>query len=114
MKADLCWNMGRDEMARILLRNSTKSAIDIQMRKFMFTTEWDIARFDKVNLLTPQRSFDTDYLMSEIMLSLVNQFFPYGRALRTSQLIVHLDNCRIRFSHRSQAFSNENFWKTRW
>jgi hypothetical protein len=80
----------------------------IETQKPMFTIGWSTARFHVMNLLMSQRSFDSDYFMSETVQPLVDQLFPHGRAPRTSRLVVQCNNCWVRFSKLRQAFFSEN------
>jgi histone-lysine N-methyltransferase SETMAR len=81
---------------------------DFQSPKFMFTIIWGTAGFHVTNLMTSQRSFNTEYFINEIMQSLIAKFFPMSRMPHTHRLIVDLDNCPVHFSKHSQKFFDDN------
>jgi hypothetical protein len=74
----------------------------------MFMFIWGTAGFHVTNLMTSQRSFNSEYFINEIMQPLIAKLFPMGRIPHTHRLIVHLDNCRVHFSKHSQKFFDDN------
>jgi hypothetical protein len=74
----------------------------------MFTVVWGVVGFHVANLLTSQRSFDSEYFNNKILQPLVDKFFPQGKKSPTPRLMVHLDNYRVHFSKRSHTLFDEN------
>jgi DNA-binding transcriptional ArsR family regulator len=79
-----------------------------QSPKFMFTIIWGTVGFYMTNLMTSQRSFNSEYFINEIMQPLIAKLFPMGRIPYTHRLIVNLHNCRVHFSKHSQKFFDDN------
>jgi histone-lysine N-methyltransferase SETMAR len=77
-------------------------------RKFMLTLIWGVDRFHVVDLMTSQRSFDSQYFVDHIMLSLLEKVFPKGRNPHARQLHLHLDHCRVHFSRVPEQCIAEN------
>jgi histone-lysine N-methyltransferase SETMAR len=80
----------------------------IRTRKFMLTVIWGVDRFHVVDLMTSQRSFDSQYFVDNIMVPLVEKVFPKGRNPHARRLHLHLDHCRVHFSRVTEQFIAEN------
>jgi hypothetical protein len=77
-------------------------------RKFMLTVIWGVKGFHVVDLMTSQRSFDSQYFVNHIMVPLVAKVFPKGRNPHARRLHLHLDNCRVHFSRAVEQFIAQN------
>jgi histone-lysine N-methyltransferase SETMAR len=80
----------------------------IGTRKFMLTVIWGVDEFRVVDLMTSQRSFDSQYFLDDIMLPLVGKVFPKGRNPHPRRLHLHLDNYRVHFSRVAEQFIAQN------
>jgi hypothetical protein len=80
----------------------------IGTRRFMLTVIWGVDGFHVVDLMTSQRSFDSQYFVDTIMVPFVEKFFPKGRNLHVRRLHLHLDNCHVHFSKVTEKFIAEN------
>jgi transposase len=58
--------------------------------------------------MASQRSFDSQYFVSNIMTKLVVNLFPQGRIPHARRLHLHLDNYRIHFSKVTEQFITQN------
>jgi histone-lysine N-methyltransferase SETMAR len=74
----------------------------------MLTVIWGIDGFHVVDLMTWQRSFNSEYFMSHVLAPMVTKVFPWARIPHTRRLQLHLDNCRVHFSKASEQFITEN------
>jgi histone-lysine N-methyltransferase SETMAR len=95
------WAVSREKVAPRVRPN-------FQSPKFMFRIIWGIAGFHVTNLMSSQRSFNSEYFINEIMQPMIAKLLPMGRIPHTHRLIVHLDNCRLHFSKHSQKFFDDN------
>jgi hypothetical protein len=77
-------------------------------RKFMLTVIWGVDGFHVVDLMTSQRSFDSQYFVDNIMVPLVEKVFPKGRNRHARRLYLHLDNCHVHFSRVAEQFIAQN------
>jgi hypothetical protein len=80
----------------------------IGTRKFMLTLIWGVEGFHVVDLMTSQRSFDSQYFADNIMVPLVQKVFPKGRNPYARRLSFHLDHCRVHFSRVIEQFIAQN------
>jgi hypothetical protein len=80
----------------------------IGIQKFMLTVIWRVAGFHFVDLMIFQRSFDSQYFVSNVMTSLIANISPQERIPHTPRLHLHLDNCRIHFSKVIEQFITQN------
>jgi transposase len=67
-----------------------------------------VGGFDVIDLMTSQRSFDSQYSVANIMVPLVEKVFPKGRNPHARRRHLHLDNCRVRFSKVTEQFIAQN------
>jgi hypothetical protein len=74
----------------------------------MLTVIWVIYDFPVVDLTTSQRSFNSQYFVSNVMTPTMARFFPHGRISHFRRLHLHLDNCHVHFSKVIEQFSTEN------
>jgi hypothetical protein len=81
---------------------------EIGIRKFMLTVIWGVDGFHIVDLITSQRSFDSQYFMDNLMVPLVEKVFPKARNPHAGRLHLHLDNCRVHFLRVAEQFVAQN------
>jgi hypothetical protein len=74
----------------------------------MLTVVWGGDGFHVVDLMTLQRSFNSEDFMNHVLASMVTKVFPRGRIPQTPRLQHHLDNCRVDFSKATEQFITEN------
>jgi hypothetical protein len=74
----------------------------------MFTVIWGVGDFHVVDLMTSQRSFDSQYFVSNVMTLLIANIFPQGRIPHARRLHLYLDNCRVHFSNVTEQFITQN------
>jgi hypothetical protein len=74
----------------------------------MLTVIWGGEGFHVVDLMTSQRSFNSEYFMSHVLAPMVAKVFTRERSPHTRRLQLHLDNCRIHFSKATEQFITEN------
>jgi hypothetical protein len=77
-------------------------------KNFMLTVIWGVDGFHAVDMMTLQRSFNSEYLVSHVLASMVAKVFPPTRIPHTRRLQLHLDNCRVHFSKATEQFITEN------
>jgi hypothetical protein len=77
-------------------------------RKVTLTVPWGVGGFHVVDLMTSQRSFDSQYFVDDIMVPLVEKVFPKGTNPRARRPHLHLDNCRVHFSRAAEQFIAQN------
>jgi hypothetical protein len=70
----------------------------IGTKKVMLTVIWRVGGFHVMDLMISQRSFDSQYFVSNIMTPLIVNIFPQGRIPQARRLHPHLDNCLVHFS----------------
>jgi hypothetical protein len=70
----------------------------IAYRKFIPTVIWGVTGFYVVDLVTTQRTFNSEYFVEQIMTPLVNKIYPGGRNPHTPGIQVHPDNYHVYFS----------------
>jgi hypothetical protein len=70
----------------------------------MLTVIWEVDDFHIVDLMIPQRCFDSQYFMDNTMIPLVDKVFSKWRNLDAHRLHLHLDNCRVHFSKVNEQF----------
>jgi hypothetical protein len=80
----------------------------IGTRKFMLTVIWGVDGFHVVDLMTSQRSFDSQYFMDNIMVPFVEKVFPKGRNPYAHRLRLHSDNRLVHFSRVAEKFMAQN------
>jgi histone-lysine N-methyltransferase SETMAR len=95
------WSTSREDMPQRVRQQ-------IGTRKFMLTVIWGVDGFHVVDLMTSQRSFDSQYFVDNIMVPLVEKVFPKGRNPHARRLHLHLDNCRVHFSRVAEQFVAQN------
>jgi hypothetical protein len=61
-----------------------------------------------VDLMTIQRTFNSQYLLDDVMALLESKVFPQGRWCRAPRLDCHVQNGRVHFSNVSDNFFAEN------
>jgi hypothetical protein len=64
----------------------------------MLTGMCGINEFHVVDFTIPQRNFDSQYFVDNIMVSLVEKVFPKGRNPHARRRYLHVNNCRVHFS----------------
>jgi hypothetical protein len=74
----------------------------------MLTVVWAADNFHVVDLMTSQRSFNSEHFMSHVLAPMVAKVFPRGRIPQIRRLQLHLDNCRVHFSKAAGQFITEN------
>jgi histone-lysine N-methyltransferase SETMAR len=74
----------------------------------MRTVIWGLNGFHIVDLMTSQRSFNSEFFLSYVLALMVAKSFPRGRIPHTRRLQLHLDNCRVHFSKVTEQFITEN------
>jgi uncharacterized membrane protein len=65
------WAVSREKVASRVRPN-------FQTSKFIFTIIWGTAGFHVTNLMTSQRSFNSEYFINEVMQPLIAKLFPRG------------------------------------
>jgi histone-lysine N-methyltransferase SETMAR len=74
----------------------------------MYTVIWGVDRFQVIDLMTSQGSFNSEYFVSHVLAPILAKVFPRGRISHTLPLQLHLDNCRVHFSKATKPFITEN------
>jgi histone-lysine N-methyltransferase SETMAR len=74
----------------------------------MLTIIWGVGGFPVVDLMTSQRSFDSQYFMSNVMMPLIASLFLQRRIPHARRLHLHLENCRVYFSKIIEQFITQN------
>jgi hypothetical protein len=64
----------------------------------MLVVIWGVDGFHVVDLMTSQRSADSQYFADNIMLPIVKKVFPKARNSYALPLALHLEYCRVHFS----------------
>jgi hypothetical protein len=64
----------------------------------MLTVIWEVDGFHVIDLITSQRSFNSEYFVSHVLAPMVAKVFPQGRIPHTRRLQLQLDNYRVHFS----------------
>jgi histone-lysine N-methyltransferase SETMAR len=95
------WSVHREEAPE-------RARQQIGTKKFILTVILGVGGFHVVELITPQRSFDSQYFVSNVMTPLITNILPQGRISHARQLHLHLDNCRVHFSKVTEQFITQN------
>jgi histone-lysine N-methyltransferase SETMAR len=74
----------------------------------MLTVIWGVDGFHVVDLMTLQRSFNSEYFVSHVLTPTVAKLFPRGTIPHTRRLQLHLYKCRIHFSKATEQFITGN------
>jgi hypothetical protein len=90
------WTLSREDVA-------TKPRQQIQSKKFMFTIIWNPTRFYVVDILSNDTKMNSDYFVTNILISLEQMIFPCRRTSHEKRLVVSVDNC---FVHTSRGSTN--------
>jgi hypothetical protein len=70
----------------------------------MLNVIWRVAGFHFVDLMIFQRSFDSQYFVSNVMTSLIANILPQGRIIHARRLYLHLDNYHFHFLKVTEQF----------
>jgi hypothetical protein len=81
---------------------------DIGTKMFMLIVSREVDGFHVVDLMTSQRSFNSEYFVNHGMAPTITKVFPQGRAPHARRQHLHLDNCRVHFSKNTQQFMSES------
>jgi hypothetical protein len=95
-------------MDRPSRRGARKSEAADRHQKFQLTGIWGVGGFHVVDLMTSERSFDSQYFVRNIMTPLIANIFPQWRILHTCRLHLHLDNCHFHSSQVTEQFIAQN------
>jgi hypothetical protein len=95
------WSPSREDV-------SERVREQIGTKKLVFTVIWGVDGFHLVDLITSQRSFNSEYFVSHVLATMVAKVFPRGRIPQTCRLQLHLDNCRVYFSKPTEQLITEN------
>jgi histone-lysine N-methyltransferase SETMAR len=95
------WSTSREDVPQRVRQH-------IGTKKFMLTVIWGVDGFHVVDLMTSQRSFDSQYFVDNIMVPLVEKVYPEGWNPHAPRLHLHLDNCRVHFSKVTEQFVSQN------
>jgi hypothetical protein len=95
------WSVYREEVPE-------RARQQIGTKKFMLSVIWGVGGFRVVNLMTSQRSFDSQDFVSNLMTPLIANIFPQGRISHACRLHCHLDDCRVHFSKVIEQFITQN------
>jgi hypothetical protein len=74
----------------------------------MLTLLWGVEEFHVVDLMTSQRSFDSQSFLDNIMVPVVQKVFPKERNPHGRRVHLHLDNRRVHFSRVAERFIAQN------
>jgi histone-lysine N-methyltransferase SETMAR len=74
----------------------------------MLIVIWEVDGFHVIDLMTWQRSFNSDYFVIHALAPMIVKVFPRGRIPHTCRLRYHLNNCRFHFSEAIEQFITEN------
>jgi hypothetical protein len=88
------WTLSRDDMA-------TKPRQQIQSKKFMFTIIWNPTGFYVVDRLPNDTKMNSDYFVTNILISLEQMIFPCRREPHENGLMVSVDNWALHTSRGS-------------
>jgi histone-lysine N-methyltransferase SETMAR len=91
------WSTSREDVRQ-------RARQQIGTTKSMLTVIWGVDGFHVVDLMSSQCSFDSQYFVDNIMVSLVQKVFPKGRNPHARPLHLHLDNCCVHFSRVPEQF----------
>jgi hypothetical protein len=83
------WGLSREDVSE---RGDSRPA-----QKIMLIVIWGVDGFHVVDLMTSQRSFNSEYFMSHVLAPMVAKVFPRGRTPHSHRLELHLHNCRVHF-----------------
>jgi hypothetical protein len=78
----------------------------IGTKQFTLTVIWGMGGFHVVDLMTSQRSFDSQYFVSNVMTPLIANIVPQRRIRQARGLHLHLDGYRVHFFQRSENNSS--------
>jgi hypothetical protein len=88
------WTLSRDDVA-------PQPRQQIQSKKFMFMIIWNPTGFYVVDRLPNDTKMNSDYFVTNILISLEQMIFPCRRASHEQRLVVSVDNCSVRTSRGS-------------
>jgi hypothetical protein len=88
------WTLSKDNVA-------TKPRQQIQSKKFMFTIIWNPTGFYIVNRLLNDTKTNSDYFVTNVLISLEQIIFSWRRAPHEKRLMVSIDKCSVRTSRGS-------------
>jgi hypothetical protein len=91
------WSLCREDV-------SERVRQQIGTKKFMLTVIWGVDGFHVVDLMTSQRTFNSEYFVSHVLAPMVAKVFSRGKIPHTRRLQFHLDNCRVHFSKVTEPF----------
>jgi histone-lysine N-methyltransferase SETMAR len=69
---------------------------------------WNTRGFHVVNQSPSDTKVDNDYLATNVLAALREEFIPRDRARHPKPLVVHMDNCSIHTSGATQRFMSEH------
>jgi hypothetical protein len=95
------WDVSRDDVPQ-------KVKQQIATQKCMLIVIWGINGFHVVDLMNERHSYNTQYLLSQILKPLLLAVFPDSRNPHSRRLNLHPDNCRVHHSKASEHFFAEN------
>jgi hypothetical protein len=78
-----------------------KSRQQIQSKKFMFTIIWKPIGFYFVDRLPNDAKMNSDYFVTNMLISLAQMIFPCRRAPHEKRLVISVDNCSVHTSRGS-------------
>jgi hypothetical protein len=79
----------------------TKPKQQIQSKKFMFTIIWNPTGFYVIDRFPNDTKMNSDYFVTNILISLEQMIFPCRRAPHEKRLVVSVDNCSVHTSRGS-------------
>jgi hypothetical protein len=88
------WTLSRDDVG-------IKPRQQIQNKKYMFTIIWNLTGFSVVDKLPNDTKMNSDYFMTNILISLEQMIFLCRRTPHEKGLMVSVDNCSVHTSRGS-------------
>jgi hypothetical protein len=85
------WTIHREEAPE-------RARQQIDTRQIMFIIILGVGGFPVIDLMTSQRSFDSQYFMNDVVTLLIANLFLQGRISHARRLNLYLDNARVHFS----------------
>jgi hypothetical protein len=87
---------------------ATKSRLDIQKEKVIFTIIWNPNGFYIIDRFPNDTKMNSVYFVANIFTPLEQAIFHRGRAPHQKRLVIHLDNCSVHTSRASRDWLEEH------
>jgi hypothetical protein len=95
------WSLSREDVSESLRQQ-------IDRKTSMLTVTCGVDSFYVVDLMTSQRSFNSEYFVSHVLAPIAAKVFPRGRIRHTRRFQLCLDNCQVHFSKATEQFITED------